>query len=111
METNGLRDALLRSVFAEDAPVEVSTQATPQAEQRPAEVSAQRSSESTTTPPKTFPADSCQCGAAEVREVGGGFRCMVCGWQRFIINPGSANRKQIEDPEWLELNGKRGQFR
>ena len=44
METNGLRDALLRSVFAEDAPVEVSTQATPQAEQRPAEVSAQRSS-------------------------------------------------------------------
>jgi hypothetical protein len=110
METNGLRDALLRSVFAEDTPIEVCPQTTPQPEQRPAEMPAEESAAVPATP-KIFPADSCQQCGGEVREVGGGFRCPLCGWQRRIINAGSANRKQIEDPEWLEMNGKRGQFR
>jgi hypothetical protein len=109
METNGLREALLRSVFAEDAPIEV-CRPMEHTEQRPAEKPAEQSAAVPATP-KIFPADSCEECGGEMREVGGGFRCPLCGWQRRIVNPGSANRKQIEDPEWLEMNGKRGQFR
>jgi hypothetical protein len=75
--------------------------------EKPAEVSTEQSAPVPHTP-RVFPAECCQQCGAEVREVGGGFRCPICAWQPRIVNPGSANRKQIEDPEWQLENKGRG---
>jgi hypothetical protein len=111
METNGLRDALLASVFAKDArdaaplpePLPVSIAKPPPAIPEPAE--------QPTAPPKAFPPGTCPNDGEPFQELGGALRCQVCGLQKAMWGPGSPSRKELESEQWQERNKDRGTMR